>query len=76
MKDSIMAKDSVNSYRLESSQQELDLVLNGEYMTAFRAPDYFSLNNSTGHVFDVIKGKGIMRTNVGGDALVGIIKVS
>ena len=71
-----MANDSASSYPLESSQRELDLILNGEYMTAFGAPDYFSLNTSMGHVFDVIQGNGIVRSPVGGDDLVDIIKVS
>lgn len=71
-----MAKDSGSSYPLESSQGELDEVLNGEYMTAFRAADYFSLNTSIGHVFDVIQGNGMMRSHIGGDELVDIIKVS
>ena len=52
------------------------MVLNGEYMTAFSAADYFSLSTSIGHVFDVIQGNGMMRSNIGGDDLVAIIKVS
>ncbi len=72
-----MAKSSAGSHPLgDSSQQELDLILNGEYKNAFQAQDYFSVDNSIGHVFDVIRGNGIMRSNVGGDELVEVIKVS
>lgn len=56
---------------------DLDFILNGDYMDVFRAQDYFSADNhSTGHVFDVIQGNGVMRSNVGGKKLVEIVKVS
>ena len=65
-----------DSYPLECSQRELDLVLNGAYQSCFHSKDYFSVDNSTGHIFDVINDNGIMRSNVRGDKLVEIIKVS
>ena len=76
MEDSSMANDVAGNDSLGASQQELEQILNGDYKNAFRAQDYFSTDNSTGHVFDVIKGHGIMRTNVDGDALVKMIEVS
>lgn len=76
VEDSLMAKNWAGSNSSAASQQELDRILNGDYRNAFNAQDYFSVDNSTGHVFDVIDGNGIMRSNVGGDTLVKIIKVS
>ena len=70
------AKDLAGSHSLASSPQELDLILNGDYQHAFRAQDYFSVDISTGHVFDVIGGNGIMRSDVRGDRLAEFIKVS
>ena len=61
---------------LGASQHELDLILNGEYKNAFNAQDYFSTDNSTCHIFDVIEGNGMMRSHVSGDELVERIKVS
>ena len=58
------------------SQRELDLILNGDYQHIFRAQDYFSVDISTGHIFDVISGNGIMRSDVRGDRLAEIVKVS
>lgn len=69
------AKNSAASHSGASTQRELDLVLNKEYQHVFRAQDYFSVDISTGHVFDVVSGKGIMRSNVRGDKLVETIKV-
>lgn len=71
-----MANDVTGNDLLGATQQELEQILNGDYKNAFRAQDYFLTDNSTGHVFDVIKGHGIMRSNVDGDALVKMIKVS
>lgn len=71
-----MAKNSAGSYALGASPRDLDLILNGDYKDAFLAQDYFAVDNSTGHVFDVINGNGIMRSNVRGDKLVEIVKVS
>lgn len=71
-----MAKSLAGSHASGASQRELDLILNGDYKNAFHAQDYFSADNSTGHVFDVIGGNGIMRSNVSGDDLVEIVKVS
>ena len=73
-----MAKYLAGSHPSEASQQELDWILNGDYKDAFHAQDYFSLDDldSTGHVFDVIRGHGIMRSDVGGKKLVEIVKVS
>ena len=73
--ESSMAVNS-SSHPLGTSQQELDLVLNGDYSNAFHAQDYFSAGDSIGHVFEVIGGNGIMRSNVSGDNLVEVVKVS
>ena len=70
------AKNSAGSHSLASSQRKLDLILNGDYQHVFRAQDYFSVDISTGHVFDVISGNGIMRSDVRGDKLAAIVKVS
>ena len=62
---------------MESCAQELEGILNGDYKDAFNAQDYFSVDNqSTCHVFDVKNDEGIMKSNVGGDALMKMIKVS
>ena len=62
---------------MESCAQELERILNGDYKDAFNAQDYFSVDNkSTCHVFDVRNDEGIMKSNVGGDALMKMIKVS
>ena len=61
---------------LAASQHEIDLILNGEYKNAFNAQDYFSTDSSTGHIFDVIEGNGIMRSHISGDELVKKVKVS
>lgn len=71
-----MAKSLAGSYPGGTSQSELDLILNGDYNNAFHAQDYFSVDNSTGHVFEVISGYGSMRSNVRGDELLDILKVS
>ena len=72
-----MAKISAGSHPSgDSSQQKLDLILNGDYMKVFHAQDHFPVDNSIGHVFDVVRGNGIMMSNVGGDELVELIKVS
>ena len=76
MEDPSMANDAAGNDPLGASQQELEQILNGDYKNAFRAQDYFSADSSTGHVFDVIRGHGIMRSNVDGDTLVKMIKVS
>ena len=65
-----------SSHPLRTSQQQLDLILNGDYSNAFNAQDYFSVGDSIGHIFEVIGGNGIMRSNVSGDNLVEIVKVS
>ena len=70
------ASNLAGSRSLASSPQELDLILNGDYQEVFNAQDYFSDDNSTGHVFDVISGNGIMRSDVRGDGLAEFIKVS
>ena len=70
-----MAETS-SSHTLGTPQQRLDLILNGDYSKAFHAQDYFSVGESIGHVFEVIGGNGIMRSNVSGDNLVEIVKVS
>lgn len=69
-----MAKSLAGSYASGASPRKLDLILNGDYENAFLAQDYFSMDNSIGHVFDVISGNGIMRSNVRGDKLVDIVK--
>ena len=66
-------KNSAGSHLLASS---LDLILNGDYQRVFDEQDYFSVDTSTGHVFDVIGGNGTMRCNVPGDKLAQIIQVS
>ena len=77
MEDPLTVQNPVDGDSIGASQQELDRILNGEYRDAFRAQDYFSVdNNSIAHVFDVIKGNGIMRSNLGGDTIVNMIKVS
>ena len=70
-----MAENS-SSHPLSTSQRQLDLILNGDYSKAFLAQDYFSVGESICHVFEVIGGNGIMRSNVSGDNLVEIVKVS
>ena len=65
----------LSSHPLGTSQQQLDLILNGDYSKAFHAQDYFSVDDSIAHVFEVIGGNGIMRSNVSGDNLVEIVKV-
>ena len=60
-----------------AQEPELERILNGDYKDAFNAQDYFSVDNkSTCHVFDVTNDEGIMKTNVSGDALLDLIKVS
>ena len=71
-----MAEISTGSDPLGATQPELDQILNGDYKNVFRAPDYFPMDISKGHIFDVVKGNGIMKSNVGGDTLVKMIKVS
>ena len=71
-----MAKNSAGNYASAASPRDLDLILNGDYKDAFHAQDYFAVDNSTAHVFDVINGNGIMRSNVRGDNLAEIVKVS
>ena len=62
---------------METCAQELERILNGDYKDAFNAQDYFSVDNkSTCHIFDVTNDEGIMKSNVGGDALMKMIKVS
>ena len=62
---------------METCAQELERILNGDYKDAFNAQDYFSVDNkSTCHVFDVTNDEGIMKSNVGGDALMKMLKVS
>ena len=62
---------------MESCAQELEGILNGDYKDAFKAQDYFSVDNkSTCHVFDVMNNEGVMKTNLGADALEKMIKVS
>ena len=62
---------------MESCAQELEGILNGDYKDAFKVQDYFSVDDeSTCHVFDVMNDEGVMKSNVGGDALVKMIKVS
>ena len=69
-----MAQNATDDDSMGPSQHELDLILNQDYMDAFRGKDYFS-DHSTGHVFDVVEGNGIMRSNIGGDGLMKMIKV-
>lgn len=76
MKYALMADSLAGADSLGASQHELDLILNGDYEDAFGAQDYFSTDGSTGHIFDVIDGQGIMRSNLSGDGLVKMIKVS
>ncbi len=58
------------------SQEQLDLLLNADYQQAFDAQDYFSDDlSSVGHVFDIIDGKGSMRSNIRDDELHATIKV-
>ena len=71
-----MAKISAGSYPLGASQRDLDSILNGDYRDVFHAQDYFSVNSSTGHLFEVNSGNGSMSSDVRGDELVDIIKVS
>ena len=62
---------------MENSAQELERILNEDYKNAFNAQDYFSVDDhSTCHVFDETNDEGIMKTNVDGDALMKMIKVS
>ena len=76
MEDSLRAKNPADGDSMRASQQELDRILNGDYKDAFGAQDYFSVDNkSTCHVFDVIKGNGIMRSNLSGDTLVKMMKI-
>ena len=70
------AENLAASHSLAFSQRELDLILVGDYQHVFRAQDYFSVDISTGHIFDVISGNGIMRSNVRGDSLAEMVKVS
>ena len=74
--DEFSMAESSSSHPLGTSQQQLDLILNGDYRNAFNAQDYFSVGDSIGHFFEVIGGNGIMRSNVSGDNLVEIVKVS
>ena len=78
MEDSLTVEYPASGDSMGASQErELDQILNGEYRDAFRAQDYFSVDNkSTAHVFDVIRGNGIMRSNLSGDMLVKMMKVS
>ena len=76
MAGGLMANSLAGRDSLGASQHELDLILNGDYSNAFGAQDYFSIDGSTGHIFDVIEGNGIMRSNLSGDGLVKMIKVS
>ena len=71
-----MASKLAGRHPSEDSRQELDLILNGDHENCFHAQDHFTVDNSIGHVFDVISGNGIMRSDVGGDELVEIVKVS
>ena len=68
--------ENPSSHQLGASQQQLDLILNGDYNNFFHAQEYFSVGDSKGHIFDVIGGNGIMRSNVSGDNLVEMVKVS
>ena len=72
----LMATNLAGSYPSGASQQELDLILNGDYKEVFRAQDYFSVDDSTGHIFDVMSGDGMMRSDIDGDKLMEIVKVS
>ena len=78
MEDFSTAKNAAGGDSMGQEQElELDRILNGEYRDVFRAPAYFSVDNkSTGHIFDVIKGDGIMKSNLGGDTLMKMIEVS
>ena len=76
MGEASMAKAWAGDDSLGASQHELDLILNAGYQDAFQAQDYFSLDGSTCHVFDVIEGSGIMRSHIGGDEVLKMIKVS
>ena len=68
--------DSARSQSWASSPRELDQILNGDYKHGFDAQYCFSVDDSTGHVFDVINGNGTMRSHVCGDKLADIVKVS
>lgn len=57
-------------------QPHLNQILYGDYDNIFNAQRYFSVDKSTAHLFDVVSGNGMMRSNVGGDELVEIVKVS
>ena len=57
-------------------QPQLNQILYGDYDNIFNAQRYFSVDKSTAHLFDVVSGNGIMRSNVRGDELVEIVKVS
>ena len=62
---------------METCAQELERILNGDYKDAFKAQDYFAVDKqSTCHVFDVTNDEGIMKTDVDGDGLEKMIKVS
>ena len=71
-----MAKNLASSVASGVSQQELDLILNGDYQDVFYKQKYFSLDSSMGHIFDVVHGTGTMRCDVRGDKLAEIVKVS
>ncbi|CAD6589452.1 MAG: hypothetical protein ASARMPREDX12_003838 [Alectoria sarmentosa] len=55
-------------------QPQLNQILYGDYDNIFNAQRYFSVDKSTAHLFDVVSGNGIMRSNVRGDELVEIVK--
>ncbi|CAF9927216.1 MAG: hypothetical protein ALECFALPRED_003648 [Alectoria fallacina] len=55
-------------------QPHLNQILYGDYDNIFNAQRYFSVDKSTAHLFDVVSGNGMMRSNVGGDELVEIVK--
>ena len=77
MEGCLTTRNPAGSDSMGASQQELDRVLHGDYRNAFRAQDYFSVDdNSIAHVFDVMQGNGIMKNNLGGDTLLEMMKVS
>lgn len=77
MAEQLVGIDQASPTSLERcfSTQQLDLILNGDYLQAFDSKVYFSEDASNGHIFDVINGNGLMRSNIGGDRLMEIVKV-
>ena len=60
---------------VDASRRELDLLLNQDYLNAFKRPSYFS-DTSTAHVFDVTDGLSSLRCNMQTDELTRLVMVS